>query len=371
VNHLTNVYSVVPRLPPAIDGVGDYALNLARQLRKDFNIQTHFIVGNPTWSGKSEIEGFSVDRVIDSDAEQLTNLLSGDRPYPVLLHYVGYGYAKRGCPIWLVDGLQRWKSLYPQRSLTTMFHELYASSNLPWTSTFWLSPLQKNLVARLAKLSDRCITSMQSYARSLQNLVPTRNLEVSSLPVFSNIGELDYVSPLLERTRRLVTFGHKNSRIQIYGDYLTDLQEICESLDIEEIYDVGNPTGLVLSHIGNIPVIEKGITESSEISNILKDSIVGFLKFPPPAHLGKSTIFAAYCSHGLIPCMVSASTTSIDGLEVDKHYFSTSNTNSRLSLKSAQEIANNAYNWYELHNLSHQAINFVDNLNFSKLKKLY
>ncbi len=49
MNQPTKVYSIVPRLPPAIDDVGDYALNLARQLRKDFNVPTHFIVGNPTW----------------------------------------------------------------------------------------------------------------------------------------------------------------------------------------------------------------------------------------------------------------------------------------------------------------------------------
>ena len=48
MSNLATIISV-PRLPPAIDGVGDYALNLARQLRKDFNIQTHFIVGNSTW----------------------------------------------------------------------------------------------------------------------------------------------------------------------------------------------------------------------------------------------------------------------------------------------------------------------------------
>ncbi|MHC5830485.1 MAG: glycosyltransferase family 1 protein, partial [Nostoc sp.] len=63
VNYLTHITSIVPRLPPAIDGVGDYALNLARQLRKDFNIQTHFIVGNPTWTGAAEIEGFPVSQI--------------------------------------------------------------------------------------------------------------------------------------------------------------------------------------------------------------------------------------------------------------------------------------------------------------------
>ncbi len=48
MSNLATVIAIVPRLPPAIDGVGDYALNLARQLRKDFNIHTHFIVGNST-----------------------------------------------------------------------------------------------------------------------------------------------------------------------------------------------------------------------------------------------------------------------------------------------------------------------------------
>ncbi len=79
MNHLTNVYSIVPRLPPAIDGVGDYALNLARQLRKDFNIQTHFIVGNPTWSGASEIKGFPVTHICDRNLDKLVEMLNCDR----------------------------------------------------------------------------------------------------------------------------------------------------------------------------------------------------------------------------------------------------------------------------------------------------
>ena len=107
MSDLSTVISIVPRLPKAIDGVGDYALNLARQLRKDFNIQTQFIVGNPEWKGELEIEGFSISQVIDSNSNQLTALLECDRTSPVLLHYVGYGYAKRGCPVWLVDGIQR------------------------------------------------------------------------------------------------------------------------------------------------------------------------------------------------------------------------------------------------------------------------
>jgi hypothetical protein len=348
------ILSIVPRLPPAIDGVGDYALNLARQIRKDFNIQTHFIVGNPTWNGAAEIEGFPVSQVSDRSPDALLALLSGDRTSSILLHYVGYGYANRGCPIWLVDGLQRWKNLFPKRSLITMFHEISASGP-PWTSAFWLSPLQKNLAARLAQLSDRCLTSKQSYAEILYKLAQAKHTQIPSLPVFSNIGEPEYALPLLERTRRLVVFGSRNSRLQVYQQCRTVLEQICQALEIEELCDIGVPTGLELSVINNIPVVEKGVTEAVEISNILLDAVVGFLNFPPPAYLAKSTIFAAYCAHRLIPCMVASSTVPIDDLQSHKHYWSATNKNNQLCLKTGQDIADHAYTWYQTHSLPVQA----------------
>jgi hypothetical protein len=363
VNCLSSVFVIVPGLPPAIGGVGDYALNLARQLRRDFNIQTQFIVGNPEWKGESEIEGFSINQVIDSNSEQLTALLESDHTSPVLLNYVGYGFANRGCPVWLVDGLQRWKTLSPNRALVTMFHELYASGTPPWTSSFWLSPLQKNLVARLAKLSDRVITSNQDYAECLSRLRLSKKKAIVTLPIFSTIGEPDYLPPPLERTKRLVVFGHKNSRSQVYQQCLTELTQICQSLNIQEIYDIGASTGLALPDMMSIPILEKGIIAASEIREILKDSLVGFLNFPPPKHLGKSSIFAAYCAHGLIPCMVNSSATPIDDLVMNKHYFSSMDKNNELSLKTGQEIAKEAHDWYQTHNLSAQAKIFTKHLN--------
>ncbi|HEY9614838.1 MAG TPA: glycosyltransferase family 1 protein, partial [Allocoleopsis sp.] len=102
------IIQIVPTLPPAIDGLGDYALNLARQLRQGFAQETHFVVGNPAWEGERTIEGFPITVLPKrSGAAVLSSLLKVcSSPAPVLLHYVGYGYAKRGCPLWLVDGLQ-------------------------------------------------------------------------------------------------------------------------------------------------------------------------------------------------------------------------------------------------------------------------
>ncbi|WP_035139887.1 hypothetical protein [Fischerella sp. PCC 9605] len=360
-DQLTKILQIVPQLPPSVNGLGDYALNLARQLRREYNIETHFIVGTPNWQGASSIEDFPIQKVETDSAEALLSLLFSDSnqstsasTVPILLHYVGYGYAKRGCPIWLVKGLELWKSKTANSHLVTMFHEVYASGT-PWTSAFWLSPLQQNLAGRLLKLSDRCLTSKQNYAEILYQLVRSKQGSITSLPVFSNIGEPEVVLPLAKRTRRLVVFGHRNSRSQVYQECRPALEQICQALKIEEICDIGVPTDLELSEINGIPILEKGITEATEISKILLDSVAGFLNVPPPAYLAKSGVFAAYCAHKLISCMIGSSTVLIDGLQSGKHYWSTGDQSRLLSLELGQEIADNAYSWYQTHNLSAQA----------------
>ena len=361
MNQLASVYSIVSRLPPAIDGVGDYALNLARQLRKDFGIQTHFIVGNPTWLGASEIEGFPVSQVTDNSANSLFKVLS-DRPFPVLLHYVGYGYAKRGCPIWLVDGLQRWKSLYPQRSLVTMFHEIYASSNHPWESAFWLSFLQKNLATRLAQTSDRCITSKQLYADIITQISKGKHNQVPFFPVFSNVGEPDRVSPLSERQKQLVIFGGIANRIRVYQKSEAVLDQVCQILSIQEILDIGTPTGLTPQAIGDVPILELGQLPSEKISEIMSNAIAGFFNYHPD-FLAKSTIFAAYCSHGLLPISAKSSTSDTDCIKTGEHYWALSE-NEAIDAKMLEAIANNAIYWYHNHDLANQSKLFLHLLDF-------
>ncbi len=358
---LSTVISIVPRLPPAIDGVGDYALNLARQLRKDFNIQTHFIVGNPTWQGASEIEGFKVSQISDSSANNLVELLSGDRASPVLLHYVGYGYAKRGCPVWLINALEQWKSQNSEAHLITMFHEIYASSNRPWTSSFWLSPLQKNLATRLVGVSDRCITSKQLYAEIITQISNGKHSQVPFLPVFSNVGEPKQVSPLSERQKQLVIFGGVANRIRVYQESKADLDQVCKTLDIQEILDLGTPTGQTPQSIGNVPILELGQLPSEKISEIMSNAIAGFLNYNPD-FLAKSTIFAAYCAHGLLPISAKSSNSDTDGIKAGEIYWHPSK-NELKHVKMLEAIANNANSWYSYHSLLSQSENFFHVLN--------
>jgi hypothetical protein len=357
------VVSFIPRLPPAIDGVGDYALNLARQLRRDFSIETHFLVGDPSWTGNKEIEGFPISQVTVHSATTLLSLLAtyDQQSVTILLHYVGYGYAKRGCPLWLVDGLQRWRTKDNNRVLVTMFHEVYASGP-PWTSAFWLSPLQRNLAARLTQLSDRCLTSKQYHADILYKLSQGIQTQIPTLPVFSNIGEPQQVPPLVKRERRLVVFGGRSNRLRVYSQSLAELELACKLLEIKEIWDIGLSTGLTLSKVNGVPIVEMGQQSAPEISNILLNSLAGFFDYPTD-FLAKSTIFAAYCAHGVLPISPQGHTMQVDGIVAGKHYWiPTQQTTSLKDVADVQAIADNAYSWYQSHHLSVQATIFASHL---------
>ncbi|KAB8317536.1 glycosyltransferase family 1 protein [Tolypothrix campylonemoides VB511288] len=351
------IISIVPRLPPAIDGVGDYALNLASQLRKDFAIETHFLVCDPNWTGAKNIEGFAVSKLTVRSASKLLSLLSPDIS-TVLLHYVGYGYNKRGCPVWLVKGLERWKSSITNARLVTMFHEISASGPI-WTSAFWLSRLQITLATRLVQLSDRCLTSKQFYAEILHKLSRGQHKEILAMPVFSSIAEPQQVLPLAERQRHLVVFGGSRNRLQVYQNSSAMLNRTCELLGIEKILDIGPPVNLNLSSFKSVPIVEMGKQPAAKISEILLNSQVGFLNYNPD-YLAKSTIFAAYCAHGLLTVSAHCSTLPIDGIEPEKHYWlSDEQTAECKSGAELQAIANNAYAWYQSHNLSVQAQTFA------------
>ncbi len=353
--HTGRVISIIPRLPPSVDGVGDYALGLARQLRSDFSFETQFVVGDPTWVGNNQLEGFYITKVTERSAEALfTQLVQVHCAKTILLHYVGYGYAKRGCPKWLVDGLLHWKTSYPTADLITMFHEV-AASGLPWTSAFWLSGSQHQLAKQLVLLSDRILTSKRSYAELLQSYAPERFMTIPTLPVFSTVGELQNSSNLSDRTRRLVIFGGRSKRTKVYEDSLEQLRQICQYLDIQKIFDIGPPLSSLPVNIDTVSVTAMGCLPSEEISVILSSSIAGFFNYSP-TFLGKSTIFAAYCAHRVIPISATMSDLHEEGLQPGKHYALSAQYNTeKKDLALMQAIADNAYSWYQVHNLRAQA----------------
>jgi hypothetical protein len=347
------VISIIPRLPPAIDGVGDYALNLARQLRKNFEIDTQFIVCDPTWQGSTCIEGFSIDKIETRSAGSLFAKLKQHTSSVVFLHFSGYGYAKRSCCFWLIESLEQWKQS-TSNTLVTMFHEVYSAFGVPWKSQFWASHIQRSLAARLIKISDRCLTNIELHAKMLSSLCHIQPQSFYTLPVFSNIGEPDQNPPLSERKKHLVIFGQTGSRIKAYRESGKLIEKICKGLEIEQILDIGKPTGMKSHTIGDVPLVELGECSPADISRTLQNSIAGFLNYDP-FRLAKSGIFAAYCAHGLIPINANSADTIHDGINSGKQYWTLDNTDSHPELASLQTIADNADRWYKTHSLNAQA----------------
>lgn len=285
---MTALVQVVPSLPLPEEGVGSYALGLARALAERHGIESRFVVGDPAWRGPAP-DGLEAAPVRERSAAALAEALGAG---PVLLHYANYGYQRRGCPRWLVEGLSRDAG---RRRLVAVFHEVYASGP-PWTSSFWLSPVQRRLAAAVARRAAALVTSLDLYAAALGRWVPRERIAL--LPVFSTVGEPAAPPPLATRVPRLVVFGGPGVRARAWRRPEA-LAAACRALEVEEVADVGPGAGAPAAIAGR-PVTRLGSLPAAEVSRLLAASLAGFMVYPPD-FLPKSTIFAAYCAHGLLP----------------------------------------------------------------------
>src|SRR5436190_4361149 len=173
------VLQIVPHLPGTFDGVGDYALNLARALSADHGITSTFLVATTT-SATSK-DGYAVISVLNPAASAE---LAGRHEH-VILHYANYGYQARGVPFRLRTFA---KHLRPQLRgrWVTMFHELYASAP-PWSSAFWLRPSQVRIARDVIDVSSSCVVSNPPIEAAIHAYDATKQIRL--VPVLSNFGE--------------------------------------------------------------------------------------------------------------------------------------------------------------------------------------
>ncbi len=389
------IVQIVPQLPPAINGVGDYAYLLARQLRTAHGIQTRFVVCGakeqpsppaPLPEGEGGcVDGFPVYRLRRRSAEELVRALSQPgMPPTVLLQFVGYGYEKRGCPLWLARGLQGWKrgaaltpgpsprrrgekiagsreqgdsttqcsvlpapcSPLPARCLVTMFHELYAFGP-PWRSSFWSSPLQRWITSKLARLSDSCFTNRDVSGRRLASMGRHPASSIGVFPVLSNLGELANPPPLAARKPQMVVYDNVGSDPRRRKLALDLVRRACERLGIRRLVLLGR--GDTAQWLGTgLPVESVGVAAPNVASRVLADSRAGCLDYFD-GYLGKSGIFAAYSAHALLPLLLFENHSEADGLEINRHFSAAAVLPDETGAIAQQEVAAQARRWYDSH----------------------
>jgi hypothetical protein len=345
-----SVIQVVPRVPPAVCGIGDYATQLARHLSKDHDIATRFVVAGIEGADATAAE-FPIQRVPAGDILALRAAVAG-KADALILHVSTYGYQKRGVPLWLAEGLNGSAGV----PIVAMFHELYATG-APSSSAFWLQPLQKMILRKIVRNAARLRTNRKAYAQWI-NGVPVRKAPPATvMPVFSNLGELQAPPALADRPDSMVMFA---SGIHGGGDFRGTVVRgaaLCQKLALRSLQVLGVDASA--ETIDGVSVLFRKFLPADDLSQLLAACRVAFTTYSPK-HLAKSGVFAAYASHGLAVVVSGEEREMPDGLcEGREVTLEQSVLRDSLRPENLQSLANGLRRWYAGHSVCETARSFA------------
>jgi hypothetical protein len=275
----------------------------------------------------------------------------------VILHYVNYGYQKRGVPFGLLSHLRNLRKNSRGR-FVTVFHELYASSSL-WRSAFWLQPFQRYIARSIARISDVCLVSSETMLNQLRALWPNVCAEVH--PVFSNFGEPSLLSDQFSNRdpHRWVICGGTALIERSLHSFRAILNRIPEFFSPRELFVLGgsdNPaTRSLLADLVSVCVDYRPKIDAGEASQVLSTCSFGWLDYflrpdVPSDVILKSSAFGAMCAHGVIAVFPHrGSPIAIDGDALPGPYFMDARFIELPSANDREKIASQIYHWYQRH----------------------
>jgi hypothetical protein len=348
---------VVARRAAEPDGVADYALALARALSAYRGINSVFLSGTPSVDAMPVEDDWKTvcirKRHPQTLADTVHSLLTETNARAVVLHFSGYGYQNRGVPLWLTQGLRIWSRRAGCVPLVTIFHELYATGR-PWHSAFWLSPLQKRIARSILKVSSAAITPTDLYSKRLSQWRDGNATKITSMPVFSNVGEPGCGSAPCVRIAAAVVFGRAGVEDRLFGIYRPEMERIIAALGIEKIFDVGPRFASPPRTLAGAPVISNGVLSQAAVSELLQRTKFGFVAYPLD-FIGKSGVFAAYAAHGVVPIVFSDKQGAFDGLQPARHFLDGLRLGTGDGAQDLASIQRELLMWYMSHCLKIQA----------------
>ncbi len=348
MNNGRSILQIVPQAPGGgHDGVGDNAHTLASRLRAAHGLETTFVAASPS-SRTETVAGFPVRSPLRSVAREL-------RAGEIILHYVNYGYDRRGIPLWLPRLLRDLKS---SGKLLTIFHELYASGS--WRqSAFWLRPLQMRIARQIAQISNVMLVSSEVSRVQLQRLAPGARIMVH--PVLSNFGEPNLVPDEIAARdpHRWIICGRSELIERSLRSFLDCVERIDPAIAPRELFVVGGAesarTRASLSGLTKIATHYHPEVEAEAASEILASCAFAWLDYfvhpdvPLPAIL-KSSSFAAFCAHGVIPVTPhSGAPVALGTDRLPGPYFISATGQNLPTEAERAAVAQSIYAWYQRH----------------------
>ena len=344
---MDTLLQIVPKSPGGLDGVGDYALGIARKLREKFRCDTVFAAFN---AKSSEVPGGFKLVPLSSLPEDASKY---DR---ILLHYVNYGFQKRGVPFRLLSILRSMRESH-RAKFVTVFHELYASGP-PWTSAFWLQPVQIDLAKSIARLSDACIVSSDYSRRELRRLSPHAEIELHPVP--SGLDEpLLSADQIANRDPHLwAIFGGTGLVERSLRAFRQRKSLIPSPIAPRSLLVLGgaeNPASRSLLVDLGIESDYRPQIPATEASKILRTCSFAFLDYfhrpdVETAIILKSSAFGSACAHAVIPVLPHrGSTIAIDGERLPGPYFVDDERAEMPASDARAKTATDIYDWYQRH----------------------
>lgn len=345
---MNRILQIVPRVPGGLDGVGDYALTIARKLRDEFGCDTIFATFRA--SAPEKTNGFEVHPLDNLSSEPVGKC---DR---VLLHYVNYGFQKRGVPFRLLSILRSLRNQHHVR-LVTIFHELYASGP-PWTSAFWLRPIQIDLARQVGGLSDACIVSSDNFRRELRRMIP--HAEIALHPIPSGLGEPPLSPDQIARRdpHRWAIFGGTGLAERSLCSFRKIMLRIPDSIAPRSLFVLGgeeNPVTRSLLADLAIETEYRPRIAAPDASEILETCSFAFLDYfhrpdVETAVILKSSAFASACAHAVITVLPHrGSAIVMDGDRFPGPFFVEADRAEIPGAEARANIASDIYNWYKRH----------------------
>lgn len=181
---LMNILFITNTLPPEVDGVGDYTLNLAKEFAKHgHEVSIVCKKSNKVLIDCTEVGIYPiVDKWNKGAAIQVKQLMQQRSVEMVCLQYVPHGFEPHGLPLGLLLFMQELKKA--GTPIFTFFHEVYwhyRGFNLKYLTE---SVLMAQISKRIIELSNYVATSITHYADLILNLSGKKAV---TIPIASNI----------------------------------------------------------------------------------------------------------------------------------------------------------------------------------------
>jgi hypothetical protein len=147
----------------------------------------------------------------------------------------------------------------------------------------------------------------------------------------------------------MVVWGSGAAKTRIYGEHRDALERAVRACEIRSVVDIGTHAPNRPAAICGAHVTALGVAAPSMLGEALSRARLGMFRYPP-RFLGKSSIFAAFCAHGLpaLPLWSANDADPRDGLQAGVHYIECDHDRAP-DAERLEQIAHRAAQWYSGH----------------------